>query len=1003
MFRGENGKNLYFLGGVDSSKGKERAADRDVKLKNYVYFDIDLRKSHPEMTDEGIKDSVGWFEELLESDDKFRNWRYMVYTGNGIHIYYFFDPISIYDKALWRLGMGQLIEELSALLGEAVDTSCVNAARIARMPGSQNLKSRPGKDVLILKHQERLAVFGKHIEELGAAKMEIMKQENERKEAKLKLMFPLAMDTYKAIQSLPVADVVCRTFGWEFNGKHFFEPGTKAKSACFVPENENFLVHGGTHHLPPTQVGFRPFEIVKEAKKIENGATFEWFRNQYPEIKEISQREKKDKEMHSIATATSCGSIDTIFEELKNLRFEVLTIGQEWDRLKFLIRGAVTRIGAYSNIGKCVSSNTKVMTPSGHKRIKDVQVGDEVFSLDEKHRMITSRVVCKQESGSKKVLKIKTRMGREIRVSPEHRIKVMEKWKTAAEVRVGDHVLSGKNFNFKVDGGLSVSDAKLLGYLIGDGSCTGSSFNVTTACPAIKEELFLIAKEKNWRINEKRKIGNKASTLWFASPDRKRPANAFPALHGLQGKNSHRKIIPISVFEASREAKWVFLNRLFACDGNVCSYKNHQVSIQYTSVSEDLIEDLQTLLLAEGIVSTKYRRKTSCLVRGEKVLGIAWSIDITGSHLVSFFSHGYIFGKEEKCKEAELRSRRLNRSKTDGIPKKCLAHLECRRYEIQRGLGKPRSRCNAGWTQNGRVVSRRLSSAIGVLTKDPILSEFLAADVVYDEVIGIESEPEELMFDIQIEKSNNFFANGILVHNSKLAYFFVDKLLKSGYRGILFSTEVQRPIVLANLLTVQSGVHFWDIMEERLIPDNVNRELYRHLEVYDVRQTMNELKCYEALIHKANESEKKVDFIIIDFCQNVRPTTYGQAEYQMMSNYAFEIQSLAQRLDIAVIDLSQISNEGVRDEFEKVGMIHFKGSGYLYSNADVGILLKREDKMDPNSIMSFEIRKHKYCPPETLKLQCNFGKGIFTVFGSEFDAQAPLIANALNKSEGGIV
>ncbi len=101
-----------------------------------------------------------------------------------------------------------------------------------------------------------------------------------------------------------------------------------------------------------------------------------------------------------------------------------------------------------------------------------------------------------------------------------------------------------------------------------------------------------------------------------------------------------------------------------------------------------------------------------------------------------------------------------------------------------------------------------------------------------------------------------------------------------------------------------------------------------------------------------------------------------------MSQYALEIQAIAQKFNIAVIDLSQISNEGLRDEYAAAGHIPFKGSGHLYSSADIGILLKR-DKRDesPTPLMTFDIRKHKYLSPTCMELECDFSRGTFKVFG----------------------
>ncbi len=575
LLRFHDDSNIYFLGGVKPETGKSRASDIDVKKKNYFYFDLDLRKSDPTKfkTDEDIMYIVDtFFIPMLNDHPLLSQWRYVVFTGNGIHIYYFFDPVEVKDKGFWRVGLAKMIAEAETYLDTKIDHSCVNASRIARFPGSRNQKNSPPKDVKIIKHKAMTATFIGQIEQQGEIEVERIRKENQEKAAQVKIMFPLEVDTYKAIQELPVGAVVSLLMGWEFDGKHFFEAGSKRKSACFVPKDENFVVHGGTSHFEPTQTGFRPFEIVKALKKEwDNNAVFKWFRSKYPQIESISRVERSTREKQVAQKMIATGDIEKVFDELQNTNFELLKFDPDFDRMKCIIRGAVTRIGAYSNIGK-----------------------------------------------------------------------------------------------------------------------------------------------------------------------------------------------------------------------------------------------------------------------------------------------------------------------------------------------------------------------------------------------------------------------------SKLAYYLAYKLQQAGHRGIIFSTEVPRSIVLANLLTITTGHHFWDLVERRVKIPPESLDIFKNLEIYDVNHTQNRLFQYETLIQRSIDEGHPPSFVVIDFCQGVRPVEAQSGEYQMMSSYALEVQTIAQKYNIAVIDLSQISNEGVKDENAKVGMIPYKGSGALYFAADIGILLKRDKSNPSDNMMEFLIRKHKYSVPADEMLECDFKHGTFKVFASGF-------------------
>lgn len=579
--------DIYFLTGVRQETQMSRAKDTDILMKSYIYFDFDLRKEHPEMTDDDIKSYAETLKDILATDKTLSQWRYIVFTGNGLHVYYVGEPVEIRDRTAWKMGMTRMIEKMEKMTDEKLDDACTNPARLGRAPGTRNQKNSRKNVVEIVGYQDIKSDIISRMEGIGRTHLELVKAEAQKKQASMIIGNTEEQDTYRAINEIPIGNLVASLMGWDFDGKNFFEPTNRHKSkACFIPPNTNYIIHGGTDHFPSEMAGFCPFAFVKTYHQYSNAQTFDWFKRKFPHIELLSRKERDSQRTTALVSQVKNGKMDEVFKELKDTRFEQLYLTPSYDAMKFIIRGAVTRIGAYSNIGK-----------------------------------------------------------------------------------------------------------------------------------------------------------------------------------------------------------------------------------------------------------------------------------------------------------------------------------------------------------------------------------------------------------------------------SKFAYYLSHLLLTNGYKGMIFSTEVTRPLVLANLLTIQTGIGFWDIIDKKKpLPEGVEK-LYNNLEIYDVSQTHNSLEVYEAILEK---SENKPDFIVIDFVQSVIPKQKTNGEYEMMSKYALEIQSLAQRYNVAVIDLSQISNEGVRDEYRNVGMIPFKGSGHLYSSADIGILLKRDKKIDPNDMsMDFQIRKHKYLPPGNLTLDCDFKNGTFKVFGHQFEEEAPTLAGAISQLDLG--
>lgn len=143
-------KNLYFLAGVNALTNS-RASDDDVVKRNYVYFDFDIRKSKPEITDEEIRVEAKKIQDCLSKDPLLQNYGALVFTGNGLHVYYFSEPIEVAGKkSIYAAGYGIISKKILELTGWEVDSACKNLARIARMPGSLNNKNKPAPLVEIL-------------------------------------------------------------------------------------------------------------------------------------------------------------------------------------------------------------------------------------------------------------------------------------------------------------------------------------------------------------------------------------------------------------------------------------------------------------------------------------------------------------------------------------------------------------------------------------------------------------------------------------------------------------------------------------------------------------------------------------------------------------------------------------------------------------------------------------------------------------------------------------
>lgn len=112
------------------------------------------------------------------------------------------------------------------------------------------------------------------------------------------------------------------------------------------------------------------------------------------------------------------------------------------------------------------------------------------------------------------------------------------------------------------------------------------------------------------------------------------------------------------------------------------------------------------------------------------------------------------------------------------------------------------------------------------------------------------------------------------------------------------------------------------------------------------------------LISEKHIMEDKTKVIMVDFCQNIDAGFFSD-EYKNMTVYARDIQKFAIQNNVAILDLSQVSNEGAKAGAAS-SIINSKGSGALVASADVGLLLTRKEFAGGAMNLNLAIKKNKY-------------------------------------------
>lgn len=186
------------------------------------------------------------------------------------------------------------------------------------------------------------------------------------------------------------------------------------------------------------------------------------------------------------------------------------------------------------------------------------------------------------------------------------------------------------------------------------------------------------------------------------------------------------------------------------------------------------------------------------------------------------------------------------------------------------------------------------------------------------------------------------------IGKSKLSYHICNALLKQDLHILFFSLEVTKERVVHNLMMNWYNKDYWYIARGKWIDDwlfDSSDFFTKKLEVIDDMYNLNQIINYT--------ESRKPDIVFIDFVQNVQ--TWKENEYQAMTEVAVKIQQLAIKNNIAVFDMSQISNDSV--EYKSGGKIPSKWSGALVASSDVNLVMQRDKETNHNQLF---IAKNKF-------------------------------------------
>lgn len=288
--------------------------------------------------------------------------------------------------------------------------------------------------------------------------------------------------------------------------------------------------------------------------------------------------------------------------------------------VKSILEDIVTICDGPAGSGKAQPLDSIIYTPSGPKYLGDLKKNDDVCTPDGK----ISKIIDIYPQGYKEIFKIEFKQGYNVECCKDHLWEVSHcNWGYRKKILSTQELLyyydkiSYKSHRFVIDVSKPVSFQEkktyihpyILGCLIGDGcfsqKCiefSNTNLDILKKITDLLIDQYTLSPIKNSKCGY-RLVGYKRQNKYIAELSK----------YGLLGKKSNNKFIPENYLFNSIENRKELLAGLLDTDGSI-----HANTIEYTTVSHILAEQIIELCHSLGGICKKTQRYTYFTYKGKK-------------------------------------------------------------------------------------------------------------------------------------------------------------------------------------------------------------------------------------------------------------------------------------------------------------------------------------------------------------------------------------------------
>lgn len=603
-------------------------------------------------------------------------------------------------------------------------------------------------------------------------------------------------------------------------------------------------------------------------------------------------------------------------------------------------------------MGKCLGGATRVLDPETGQLVRIDQLAPmgKVMALDpDGLNLGPARRSAWLEQGEQATFRLTTKLGRTVTATANHPFRTVCGWKELRELEVHEEIAVAAHVDVESRGEeLSDAEVALLAYMIGDGTCRARTPLFTNTDPE------LVADVARWAAVLDLDLSQDQGRPQYRLRRRegRQHENVLTTLlkeHGLHGCTAHDKHVPGVIFRSPKRQIALFLNRLYACDDSAwIDEKNYR--IEYCTVSEQLADDVQHLLLRFGIVAKKRTR----MIRYGDARRRAFDISFQDPEDVEkFVGHIGAYGKMERMAEVlqMALNRKVNAPAHDLLPMEVWEMVLAEKGEttwadVSEATGRPR---NHNWHVKKRRLSKRLLREIAKALNSERLLALANSEIIWDPVVSIEPAGSQPTYDLTVEGHHNFVANDIVVHNSSLALNIATNVAGNGDPVAIFSLEMSKEEIVQRILSSVGKVDSMKIRSGQLGPlwqrvvDAAGRMYKAPIYIDDspvVTVTDIRAKC------RRLKRKKGLALVVVDYLQ-LMEAHGGENRQQEIAQISRNMKNLARELEVPVIAASQLNRSLESREDKRPRLSDLRESGSLEQDSDVVMFVYRHEYYHP--------------------------------------------------------